>query len=69
MHIYMYIKTLVRYQGYMNSSNQSILFQDNESAIRILLSGQDNSSGGIKHIKSREYWFKDYVDSIERKKS
>lgn len=48
------------FQGYKDS--KVILFQDNESSIKLLLNGKESSGDGTKHIKNREYWLKDYID-------
>ena len=48
------------YQGYNDS--KVVLFQDNESCIKLLLNGKESSHDGTKHIKQREYWLKDYID-------
>jgi hypothetical protein len=44
------------------SNKPAILFQDNQSTIRLLKNGK-NSSDRTKHIKIRYFWLKDRVDS------
>ena len=43
------------------SNRPVILFQDNQSTIRLLINGK-SSSDRTKHIKIRYFWLKDRVD-------
>ena len=47
-------------QGYPIKSN--ILFQDNESAIKMETNGRNSCTGNSRHIETKYFWVKDRVD-------
>ena len=62
----------IKYQGYSNnkvllcqSQQSTILYQDNQSTIKLLTNGRESSGDGTRHIRLRDYWVKDYVDRGE----
>ncbi len=50
-------------QGY--TVGQNIVFQDNQSTMRLALNGSMSSSSRTKHIKARYYFVKDKVEEGE----
>ena len=46
-------------QGYIIAEN--ILFQDNQSAMRLIMNGKRSSSAKLKHLDNRFCWFKDQL--------
>lgn len=62
----------IKYQGYSDRNvllcqpeRSTILYQDNQSTIKLLTNGRDSSGDGTRHIRLRDYWVKDYVDRGE----
>ena len=52
-------------QGYTIKNN--ILFQDNESAIKMETKGRNSCTGNSRHIEIKYFWVKDRVDRKEIK--
>ena len=50
-------------QGYRIKNN--ILFQDNESAIKMETNGRNSCTGNSRHIEIKYFWVKDRVDRKE----
>jgi hypothetical protein len=50
-------------QGY--KIKQNILFQDNESAIKMEINGRNSCTGNSRHINIKYFWVKDRVDRKE----
>ena len=50
-------------QGY--EIKQNILFQDNESAIKMEINGRNSCTGNSRHIEIKHFWVKDRVDKKE----
>jgi hypothetical protein len=50
-------------QGY--KIKQNILFQDNESAIKMEINGRNSCTGNSRHIEIKYFWVKDRVDKKE----
>lgn len=50
-------------QGY--DIERNILFQDNQSTIRILKNGRESCSGNSRHIDIKHFFVKDHVDKNE----
>jgi hypothetical protein len=50
-------------QGY--KIKQNILFQDNESAIKMEVNGRNSCTGNSRHIDIKYFWVKDRVDKKE----
>jgi hypothetical protein len=62
------------YQGYSKAQvilyqrvSSTILYQDNQSTIKLITNGRESSGDGTRHIRLRQYWIKDYVDRGELK--
>ena len=53
----------IKAQGY--SVEQNIVFEDNQSTMRLAVSGSLSSSKRTKHIKARYYFIKDKIDEGE----
>ena len=51
-------------QGYKIMDN--IIFQDNQSAIRMEKNGRNSCAGNSRHINIRYFWIKDRVDKGEK---
>jgi hypothetical protein len=45
---------------------QNILFQDNESAIKMEVNGRNSCTGNSRHIDIKYFWMKDRVDKKEK---
>jgi hypothetical protein len=58
-----WLALFMREQGY--DIEKSILFQDNESAIKMERNGKDSTTGRSRHIDIRHFFVKDRVDKRE----
>ena len=47
-------------QGY--AVNKNVLFQDNQSMIRMEVNGRNSGTGNLKHINMRYFFMKDKLD-------
>jgi len=59
----LWMAMFLKEQGYDLSKN--IVFQDNESAIKMLKNGRDSCTGRSRHIDIRHFFVKDRVDKRE----
>ena len=50
-------------QGY--KLNDNILYQDNQSAMKIIMNGKKSSRQKTKHMDNRYFWIKDRLQSKE----
>ena len=57
------IKNFLQYQGYHIKNN--VLYQDNQSAIRMEENGRNSCTGNSRHIDIRYFFSKDRVDKKE----
>ena len=57
------IKNFLQYQGYYIKNN--VLYQDNQSAIRMEENGRNSCTGNSRHIDIRYFFSKDRVDKKE----
>ena len=57
------IKNFLQYQGYHIKNN--VLYQDNQSAIRMKENGRNSCTGNSRHIDIRYFFSKDRVDKKE----
>jgi hypothetical protein len=57
-----YCREFLEHQGpgYVHST---ILYQDNQSTIKLIENGPGSIGPGSKHISIRDFWFRDYVKS------
>ena len=54
-----WVRMFIEAQGY--SLEENILFQDNQSAIKIELNGKKSSGQKTKHMDNRFFWIKDRI--------
>ena len=55
----------LKYQGYIIKNN--VVYQDNQSAIRMEINGRNSCTGNSRHIDIRYFFVKDRVDKKEVK--
>ena len=60
---HIWVKNFLKYQGY--EVNDNIVFQDNQSAIRLKTNGRNSCTGNSRHIDIRYFFVKDRVDKEE----
>ena len=60
---HIWVKNFLKYQGYEVKDN--IIFQDNQSAIRLETNGRNSCTGNSRHIDIRYFFVKDWVDKGE----